>query len=31
MKDLINALNAGEITLEQFVAIMAETSVANED
>jgi hypothetical protein len=31
MKDLINALNAGEITLEQFVAIISETSVANED
>ena len=26
MKDLINALNAGEITLEQFVALMAEMS-----
>jgi hypothetical protein len=26
MKELINALNAGEITLEQFVALMAEMS-----
>jgi hypothetical protein len=28
MKELINALNAGEITLEQFVALMAEMSEA---
>jgi len=26
MKDLIKALDAGEITLEQFVAMMAEMS-----
>jgi|694.fasta_scaffold29426_18 hypothetical protein len=26
MKDLIRALDAGEITLEQFVAMMAEMS-----
>jgi hypothetical protein len=26
MKDLIRALDAGEITLEQFVALMAEMS-----
>lgn len=29
MKELIKALNAGEITLEQFVAIILETSVTN--
>jgi hypothetical protein len=28
MKDLIKALDAGEITLEQFVAMMAEMSAA---
>jgi Ca2+-binding EF-hand superfamily protein len=28
MKDLIRALDAGEITLEQFVAMMAEMSKA---
>ena len=28
MKELINALNAGEITLEQFVALMAEMGEA---
>lgn len=31
MKELIKALNDGEITIDQFVAIMSETSVANED
>ena len=31
MKELIQSLNAGEITIEQFVAIISETSVANED
>ena len=30
MKELVNALNAGEISIEQFVAILAETSVAND-
>jgi len=29
MKELINALDAGEITLEQFIALMAEMSKAN--
>ena len=29
MKELIKSLNAGEITLEQFVAIILETSVTN--
>jgi hypothetical protein len=28
MKELIRALDAGEITLEQFVAMMAEMSAA---
>jgi hypothetical protein len=28
MKELIKALDAGEITLEQFVAMMAEMSAA---
>lgn len=28
MKELINALDAGEITLEQFIALMAEMSKA---
>jgi hypothetical protein len=31
MKDLIKALNDGKITLEQFIAIVAETSVINDE
>lgn len=31
MKELINALDAGEITLEQFIALMAEMSKANQE